>query len=83
VDQSYFDLAHMDRMDLEMSQAKRALHPPVAIYQSGLLEIVLISHLFPLALLPIILTIAEGDASIRRRLIDGLALFVIESWYLE
>jgi hypothetical protein len=54
----------------------------VVIHQSGLLEAVPISHLFPLALTDHS-DIAEEDASIRRRLIDGLALFAIEPWHLE
>jgi hypothetical protein len=70
-------------MDREVSQAKRVLHLPVVIYQSGLLEAVLISHLFPLALSLVILTIAEGDASTEKEADDSLILFTIESWHLE
>jgi hypothetical protein len=70
-------------MDLGASQALQVLHLPMVIYQSGLLATVFISHLFPLALSLIILTIAEEDASTEKEADDSLILFAIESWYLE
>jgi hypothetical protein len=50
-------------MDLEVSQALQAFYFSMVIYQSRLLGTVFILYVFPLVLLPIILAIAEEDAS--------------------